>query len=298
MNRPADLEKALVSVLAQTRLPEEIWVIDQSTDERSKVLCERLSAERAEGVRIRYVYQEEKSLVKARNRGIGLVTGEILSFLDDDIVLDADYFEKIHSEFVKDPKLAGVSGNARVLENWHGWRWGLRKALSNLFLISHYDGRMTLSGLGYPIFDHEITRVMNVEMLPGCNMNFRVSSIKGETFDEYFSGYSYREDAEYSYRISKRGALRQIPDARLWHYYSTSNRLSEAELRKMKVKNYDHMFRKFKGRDPVARLLFLYTLMGLTVIDLIEYLTQRSGPKKDKLRAGLTATRSVLRGHD
>ncbi len=299
MNRPDDLEKALRSVFNQTRLPEELWIIDQSTDAKSKDLVAMLTKEFASTrARLHYVTQEEKSLVKARNRGIDLAQGDIVSFLDDDIVLDGDYFEKIMRVFEKDTQVVALSGNARVREAWFGWKWRLRQALHHLFLINHYDGRMTWSGFGHPIYEREIDRVHEVEFLPGCNMNYRRDALKGERFDEFFVGYSYREDAEFSYRISKKGRVRMLPDAKLWHNYSTSNRLTEAQLKTMKIKNYAYMFRKFKGKNPVAKLLFAYSLLGLTVIDAVEYFTGRDRSKWDKLKAGIDASKALLGKHD
>ncbi len=297
MNRPGDLEAALRSLAIQTRLPDEILVIDQSSDDVTKKLVLRMqSDDTVIGPRLKYFFQEKRSLVQARNRGMDEAKGDIWSFLDDDIVLFEDYYQKIGHAFETDPKLAGISGNAKVKEAWYGWKWNLRVFLHNLFLLNHYDGNMTWSGFGHPIYEREIERPMRVELLPGCNMNYRRSVAQGERFDEYFKGYSYREDAEYSYRIAKKGKVTMIPDARLWHNYSTSSRMTEAELKKMKIKNYYYVFEKFKGRNPLARILFAYSLVGLALIDWIEYLTNRNESKWNKFTAGVSASFSLLKG--
>lgn len=297
MNRPADLEAALKSLVIQTRLPDEILVIDQSSDDLTKKLVSRMQSEDAViGPRLKYFFQEKRSLVQARNRGMDEAKGDIWSFLDDDIVLFEDYYQKISQAFEVDPKLAGISGNAKVKEAWYGWKWNLRVFLHNLFLLNHYDGKMTWSGFGHPIYEREIDRPMQVDMLPGCNMNYRRSVAQGERFDEYFKGYSYREDAEYSYRIAQKGKVMMIPDARLWHNYSTTSRMTEADLKKMKIKNYYYTFEKFKGRNPLARILFAYSLFGLAFIDWIEYVTNRNEAKWDKFVAGVSASFSLLKG--
>ncbi len=296
MNRPGDLEAALKSLVIQTRLPDEILVIDQSSDDVTKKLVLRMQAEDTViGPRLKYFFQEKRSLVQARNRGMDEAKGDIWSFLDDDIVLFEDYYQKISRAFEVDPALAGISGNAKVKEAWYGRKWRLRVFLHHLFLLNHYDGKMTWSGFGHPIYEREIDRPMQVEMLPGCNMNYRRSVAQGERFDEYFKGYSYREDAEYSYRIAKKGKVLMIPDAGLWHNYSTSSRMTEAELKRMKIKNYYYVFEKFKGRNPFARILFAYSLLGLAFIDWIEYLTNRNEPKWNKFTAGVSTSFSLLK---
>ena len=297
MNRPADLEAALKSLAIQTRLPDEILIIDQSTSDATKDLVLRYQKENAAiGARLKYFYQEKKSLVQARNRGIDEAKGDIWSFLDDDIVLFEDYYQKIVDAFEKDPKLAGISGNAKVKEAWYGWRWTLRQFLHHIFLLNHYDGKMTWSGFGHPIYEREIEKAMRVELLPGCNMSYRSSLAQGERFDEYFKGYSYREDAEYSYRISRKGHVLMVPDARLWHNYSTSSRMTEAELKKMKIANYYYMFNKFKGKNWIARILFGYSLFGLAFIDYVEYLTNRNQSKWEKFTAGVSASLTLSKG--
>ena len=294
LNRPDDLMAVLESLYAQARFPEEILVIDQSTDRRTEQLVSDFQARYPEKAAcLRYVYQEEKSLVKARNRGINCARGDVLSFLDDDVVLDERYFETILEVFERNPQIVALSGNTRVDWPWTGWKWTLRQVLHNIFLINHYNGRMTASGFGYPIYEREIECAKQVEMLPGCNMNFRFSAIGEERFDEWFTGYGYREDAEFSYRISKKGKVWMIPDARLVHNYSRTGRLSEEELKRMKIRNYYYVFHKFKGRSVVSALLFVYSLIGLSIEDFFEFIFKRSEAKWKKFTSGIHYAFSV-----
>ena len=294
MNRPEDLRKVFDSLLTQTRIPEEIWVVDQSTSAGTKDLTVSYQARFLEKKStLSYYFQEEKSLVKARNRGLSLANGDVISFLDDDIVLFEDYFEKILQVWRDHPDTVAVSGNTLIRESLKGARWTLRRLLNRIFLLSHFDGKMTASGFGYPIYEREIDRLLTVEMLPGCNMNFKRSAIGDDKFDEWFTGYSYREDAEYSYRVSKKGRVLMTPDAKLWHNYSTVSRLTEEQLKPMKIKNYHYVFRKFKGEGWASSLLFGYSLLGLVFIDIVEYLSQRTPSKWGKLKAGVAASFSV-----
>ncbi len=297
MNRAADLKKALDSLMIQTRPPYEIIIVDQSTNNESKIVVSETKLANPQcPSRFRYFEQEEKSLVKARNRGLSLVEGDIVSFLDDDIVLYPDYFEKVVACFEADSALGAVSGNTFVKDKSSGLKWALRKAIMRLFLISNFDGRMTLSGFGYPIYEREIDRRIQVEFLPGCNMNYRRTSIGDEKFDEWFTGYSFREDADFSYRIARGSNAVMIPDAKLHHNYSTSNRLNQAELKQMEMRNFHHLFKKYKGNGPVAKFLFAYSLFGLMLIDLLEFLFNRKAVKFDKLMASVGSTFSMILG--
>src|SRR5262245_7796688 len=85
--RPQDLRTLLESLIQQTLPPHEVVIVDQSTDDRTRQLIQGYARSPSPGIdRWIYVHQNEKSLVKARNRGIKKTTGDIVSFLDDDVV--------------------------------------------------------------------------------------------------------------------------------------------------------------------------------------------------------------------
>lgn len=72
------LERALTSVIEQSRPPEEIIVVDDgSTDGTADVLA-------AYGSRLRVVRQANSGPAAARNRGIEMATGELVCFQDAD----------------------------------------------------------------------------------------------------------------------------------------------------------------------------------------------------------------------
>jgi GT2 family glycosyltransferase len=164
------------------------------------------------------------------------------------------------------------------------------------FLISYFDGRMTHSGFGYPIYEKEIDRVTEVEFLPGCNMNYRRSAMGGERFDEWFTGYSFREDADYAYRIARRSKAIMIPEAKLFHNYSINNRLDFEALKKMETRNYHHVFAKYKGQSAIGRVLFAYSMLGLVLMDFFEFLTSWKTVKFLKFRAAVGSSFNLMLG--
>lgn len=293
-NRQKDLAQTIDSVLRQSVLPLEIIVIDQSDGEDTKKYITNIKNAFKVKVNIVYFYQREKSSVKARNRGISIASGDIISFFDDDVILFEDYLKNIQQCFNDNKLVGGLSGNVIIRNKLQGWKWNIRKILLRLFLLNNFDGRMTISGFGYSLFEREIDHDIQVEMLTGCNMNFRKQLIKNETFDEWFEGYSYREDAEFSYRMSQKFKLIMIPEAKLFHNRSKANRLDIYSQKVMAVKNYYYFYKKHARKNIVTDFLFLYSLAGLCVIFLIEYLNNRNKEKYAQLTGFLKGVSTLF----
>jgi len=106
MNRLKDLRITLSSIAEQSRIPNEVIVVDQSDDDCTKKFINDLAS--ASNV-LRYVHLDTKSLTKARNLGLERATGEVLLFLDDDVTLDKCYIERIIETFEGNPTTMLVS---------------------------------------------------------------------------------------------------------------------------------------------------------------------------------------------
>ena len=77
-NRKTLLQRALNSVYAQTRMPNEIIVIDDGSTDGSELMV------KTEFPDVAYHYQDNSGVSAARNKGIRSSTAEWLAFLDSD----------------------------------------------------------------------------------------------------------------------------------------------------------------------------------------------------------------------
>ena len=86
LNHGRYIRRAIDSVLAQTKAPDEVVVVDDgSTDDTEEVLA-------SYGNAIQYVYQDNQGVSAARNTGIRLSTSNWVAFLDaDDDWLNTNY---------------------------------------------------------------------------------------------------------------------------------------------------------------------------------------------------------------
>ncbi len=81
------LTDAIASVLAQTRPPDEIIVVDDGSEDGTAEVCARL------GTDIHYIHQDNAGASAARNTGIEAAGGDWLAFLDADDLWDPKKLE-------------------------------------------------------------------------------------------------------------------------------------------------------------------------------------------------------------
>jgi glycosyltransferase involved in cell wall biosynthesis len=107
------LPACLHSLLAQTRPPDEILVINNaSTDETGAV------ARQIPGVRV--LDEPAKGLVVARETGRRAARGDLLLYLDADCRAPLMWVERVERHFLRDPRLVALSAPYRFYD-WDLW---------------------------------------------------------------------------------------------------------------------------------------------------------------------------------
>ncbi len=167
-NRCSSLATALDSVAAQI-LPgsvswEVIVVDNNSTDQTSKVTegyCRKYPG------RFLYVFEPKQGLSRARNAGIRAARGEIIAFLDDDVIADPGWLKNLVTH-LHDGKWAGAGGRIVPPRDFTPPDW------------LTVGGEMDLLGALLPLFDLG-EQAGEMKRPPyGTNMAFRK-----EMFDKY-----------------------------------------------------------------------------------------------------------------
>jgi len=117
LNRPKDLRDAVASILRQKHLPNELIIVDQSADDQSYNAVNGLYEEFDMTPKLVYLHEPEVSgLIEAKQRGVQIAKGDIISFLEDDVVLHRQYFENAISIFKNNQEVMGCCG---VMSNVH-----------------------------------------------------------------------------------------------------------------------------------------------------------------------------------
>ena len=202
-NRYKDLVDCLDSIIKMNYLPFEIIIVDSSsTDDTRKI---------KDSYPIRFVSIKEKSRERARNIGSSLAEGDIVAFLDDDVLAHPQWSKHL-VETYKHSQIGGVGG--RVIP------YG---APENFYqkVIKVDVGKIFKTGFVMGNYDTLLESPIEVDSLIGCNMSFRKGVMKKVGgFDENFSGNCFRDDTDYCVRIRKQGyKLLYQPKALVWHKF-------------------------------------------------------------------------------
>lgn len=108
--RPDYLARTLSGLRSQT-LPKSAWEFVLVDNKTNSPLANRVDISWHPMGRV--VREDELGLTSARLRGINETSGELLVFVDDDNVLDADYLERAWSIACERPFLGAWSGQCR-----------------------------------------------------------------------------------------------------------------------------------------------------------------------------------------
>jgi GT2 family glycosyltransferase len=261
--RSKPLLQLLQSVQKQSLYPDEILIIDGSTNIETGTL---LSEKTFLNLKYFLVTAENRGLTKQRNLGISKVDAqsEIVCFLDDDTVLEKEYFEEIIKAFKTNDEIVGVGGIAINEYKWklqepnvrynknkyycfenYVYKEGLRNRMRNyLGLASNLpSGRM-------PSFSHGRTsgfpmtgKTYEVDLLIGMSMSFKKSIFKNIQFSKFFEGYGLYEDADFSLRALAYGKNAINTNAKLSHFHAPSGRPNQYHYGKMVVRNGYYVWR-------------------------------------------------------
>jgi len=219
-NRPDDLTRAVASVLAQTKPPSELIVVDQSQGPESEHQVRSCFDAGGSGpIRLVYIHDTAISgLVDAKRVGSERAAGDIVCFLEDDVTLEPEYVARIEEGFRSRPDMCGCSG---VITNPPRTSLLYRAAHALFFRGIFYDPRVMLTARALK----GSKDLIPCDILSGGLSCWRKHVFNRVRFDTR-NGFFWFEDMEFATRVVRAMGhhLYINPQARLEHHGSPVNR--------------------------------------------------------------------------
>src|SRR5438552_1688023 len=209
-NRHEELLKTIESLIGQTHAVAELIVVDQIP---LPISLPELP------MSCKYIHNTDIcGAAAARNAGMDVASGEIWLFLDDDVVLEKTFVEKLLEAY--SDEITAVSG---IITNYRKPALVLRLWEKIFVRIPWHDERQNI------YWNAEALRSSSpiaVRHFTGALMSFRASAVQDLRFDSNLTG-AWVEDIDFCLRLPTGSKLVIAPQARLEHIRSPRGRSSE-----------------------------------------------------------------------
>jgi glycosyltransferase involved in cell wall biosynthesis len=269
-NRPESLTRIVSALLEQTRLPDEIVIVNDSHDEIPADLIERLSDSEVAFEYCRFS-TDRPSASASRNRGMDLASGQILVMIDDDMVPDADCLGDLIALYDRAADGSVAAIGARPVEppprNRFGrWLWGF---LAVVFGQIRWAPRRCAARYV------PLSRYLRAELTPGRTMSGGLTSIRREfaedyRFDEeFFCGYVLGEDRDLGFRFAMTRPVFLAKNLTVLHDPAPGGRPDHLVLGRMLVSSTLHTARRCGDSSAGAFFLLGYEFTGTFLLHAV-----------------------------
>ncbi len=263
-DRPQELERLLNSFERQTYPPDQVVVVDGGSISVAK-LVKRFIA-----IPVTYMHCAPPSATRQRNMGLSTIFQKIslIGFCDDDVVFEPKAIETMMDfwEHVSE----NVGGAAFNMINhpplYGSWLKSL-PLMKGLGLYSKERGVVSSSGF-HTIIDH-VSKNINVQWLPTTAVVWQRNIFDEHKFDEWFGGYSYLEDLDFSYQVGKKKQLFVVKNAQYYHFPASTGRNSSYIFGKREVLNRLYFVKKHQElslfKCYLVLILRIFISIGLAI---------------------------------
>jgi GT2 family glycosyltransferase len=253
-NRISDLIKTIKSINKQNILPKELLIIDQSFNNNELRIRSALKT----SIKLKYFHQVTiKGLTQAKNYALRKASGDIIFFLEDDIILSKNFIINILKVLSYEKNLRGVCGtliNVKITI--------FKKILKFIF----YHGLFNDPRL------KQWNNLKSDKVILSDKISGGISAWKKEVFikNKFDSKNKLHlfEDIDFSVRVNKlwKNSTAIVISSQVEHKRSRINRNKDIKLLKMKIRE-SYIFYNKNSRNllKIDYLLYKYSLFFFSV---------------------------------
>lgn len=262
-NRNEAIAVLMQSIMKQLLYPNQIIIVDASLNSKTKDYFDTNSFPNLEYYLVK---DKDRGLTRQRNFGINKVNSnsEVVCFLDDDTILESNYFKELVQTYEIHPEALGVGGYITNEIQWFKVKEnslidntcfefdGFYRKEDSRNILRNILGLAANRNPGFlPEFSHGRSisylppsgNIYEVEQLMGGVSSFKKKVLDENKFSTFFDGYGLYEDADFSLRISKIGKLYVNTKAQLEHHHNPSGRPNQYCYGRMVVWNGWYVWR-------------------------------------------------------
>jgi len=248
-DHPDDLNKLLKSFQKQTKMPDQIVIVDGS-DQVVEDLIKKFP-----DLNIDYIRVYPPGLTKQRNAGVKAIRSEItiVGYLDDDLVLEEEATENMLKMWDSaSAKLGGASfnitNNIHTPYNWYTHLFWINKGKQGVILKS-----------GFNVILYPVLKDTPVHWLCGGATVWRKEILENYKFEEWFLGCAYIDDIDFCMRVRKKYELMVVYGAKVQHFAVPVIGRNNFQLGKTNVINRHYFVRKY---SELSAPLFFWAVFG------------------------------------
>lgn len=274
-NRAKELKRCLDSLAKQSFKNFEVIIIDGNKKRN-------IELKKFGHLKIKRFIYTEKELAKVRDLGWRKAKGEVVSWIDDDVIVFKDWAKNIVEIFDQNPGIGGVTGPTIVPENllrnrdifWFYNRSGIWKILArfwNWFFLEgkmYEPGKLLKSGAWSPGSNFKsclnTKELQDVDYLEACNISLRKDLVKkAGGFDLEYKGVAEWSELDLAIKVKNLGyRLIFSPKVKTTHYISQSGIFSKRNFAKLRMENFFRFYfhHIFKNRPNYVFKFLIYLL--------------------------------------
>lgn len=268
-NRPDFLARCLSSLAQQQPPLIEIVICDSSDDDQSRQVAERARC-RFSTTTLLYLRAARIGLAPQRNQAIAASTQPYVWFLDDDVILEPDCLQQLHSALVQYPATGGVTATLTNQAYSQPGPW-------TLALMRWFEGgvqRKTYAtacvGPGWtfwPDASPAAPALSRAEWLIGCCSMYRREALPSPAVPDHFEGGAFGEDLAASLSVGQRWELKHVRDARVFHdSQGGDHKRNLIRVADQTLRNRWYIMTKVMGQDTPRDALDLALMHGFQLL--------------------------------
>ena len=271
-NRIKDLESCLDSVNRQTKIPEEILIVDDGAVE--VVFIEKWkNIFQSKNTTLRYYkkdhQKERRGLSESKNIAINMVSHPVAFIFDDDLILEEKFCEEVMNVWENnvDQRLIGVGGliiNSR--------RVTVAEKIFHRFFGLSSKFNWDVNAVGYQVWDEGITKVEKSFYTHGGAGSLNIGVTKKIGFSTFSGGRTGLEDVDFCLRAKKEGYYFLINHkAKTVHNQSPVAREKMFLLGVKESVNRKEIFKRLGQHDLIGMAWFAWASLGWVIRQFLSF---------------------------